>query len=139
MLDPHVQSEHEVGVEETMGNTYPTPSASSIAADSTSLAKKAISTLPVDLAAQAIDPKRKAMSHDLGWKFGWWPNPTKKDFVQCIFCMKVIPSGIKMFKQHLSGGFGNDQQEEHIDQPVQAEHIDIYEEEDNNQQEEHID
>jgi hypothetical protein len=63
MLDPHV--------EETMGNTYPTPSASSVAADSTSLAEKDISTLPVDLAAQAIDPKRKAMSQDLGWKFGW--------------------------------------------------------------------
>jgi hypothetical protein len=39
-------------------------------------------------------------------KIGWWPDPTKKDFVQCIFCMKVVPSGIKRFK-HLAGGFGS--------------------------------
>jgi hypothetical protein len=29
----------------------------------------------------------------------------KKNFVQCIFCMKVFPSGIKRFKQHLADGF----------------------------------
>jgi hypothetical protein len=93
-------------VEETVGSTDPAPSASSTAIDSVSLAEKAISALPADLAAQAIDPKRKARSQDPGWKFGWWPDPTK-DFVQCIFCMKVIPSGIKRFKQHLVGGFGD--------------------------------
>jgi hypothetical protein len=51
-----------------------------------------------ELAVQANDPKRKARSHDPGWKFGWWPDTSKKDFVQCIFCMKVVPSGIKRFK-----------------------------------------
>jgi hypothetical protein len=62
--------------------------------------------LPPALSAQASDPKRKARSQDSGWKFGWWPDPAK-DFVQCIFCMKVVPTGIKRFKQHLSGGFGD--------------------------------
>jgi hypothetical protein len=61
MPDPHVQPEHEVGVE-VVGSTDPAPSASSTAADSASLAEKAISALPADLAAQAIDPKRKARS-----------------------------------------------------------------------------
>jgi len=27
--------------------------------------------------------------------------------VQCIFCKKVVPSGIKRFKQHLAGGYGD--------------------------------
>jgi hypothetical protein len=27
--------------------------------------------------------------------------------VQCIFCMKVVPAGIKRFKQHLSDRFGD--------------------------------
>jgi hypothetical protein len=31
---------------------------------------------------------------------------TAKDFVQCIFCLKILPSGIKRFKQHLAGRFG---------------------------------
>jgi hypothetical protein len=96
MPDPHVQPEHEVGVEETVGSTDPAPSASSAAVESTSLVEKAISALLADLATQAIDLKRKARSQDPGWKFGWWPDPTK-NFVQCIFCMKVIPSGIKRF------------------------------------------
>jgi hypothetical protein len=106
MPDPHVQPEHEVEVE-IVGSTDPAPSASLVAADSASLAEKAISALPADLAAQAIDPKRKARSQDPGWKFGWWPDPIKKDFVQCIFCMKVIPLGIKRFKQHIASGFGD--------------------------------
>jgi hypothetical protein len=80
-----------VEVEETVGNTDPTPSSTSAAADSSSLAEKVISTLSLEFAAQAIDLERKARSQDQGRKFGWWPDPTKKDFVQCIFCMKVIP------------------------------------------------
>jgi hypothetical protein len=99
---PNVQPE----AEEIVGSTDPAPSASSAAADSTSLAEKAISALSPELAAQAVDPKRKARSQDSGWKFGWRPDPTK-DFVQCIFCMKVIPSGIKRFEQDLAGGFGD--------------------------------
>jgi hypothetical protein len=58
------------------------------------------------IGAQASDPKRKARSQDPGWKFGWWPDPAK-DFVQCIFCIKVVPARIKRFKQHQSGGFRN--------------------------------
>jgi len=27
--------------------------------------------------------------------------------VQCIFCKKVVPSGIKRFRQHLAGGYGD--------------------------------
>jgi hypothetical protein len=31
----------------------------------------------------------------------------KKDFAQCIFCSKIVPSGIKRFKQHIASGFGD--------------------------------
>jgi hypothetical protein len=92
-------------VKETVGTTDPAPSASSATADSATLAEKTVSALSPELAAQAVDPKRKARSQDPGWKFGWWPDPIK-DFVQCIFCMKVVPLRIKRFKQHLVGGFG---------------------------------
>jgi hypothetical protein len=34
-------------------------------------------------------------------------SPTKKDFVQCIFYQKIVHVGIKRFKQHLAGGFGD--------------------------------
>ena len=27
--------------------------------------------------------------------------------MQCIFCKKVVPSGIKRIKQHLAGGYGD--------------------------------
>jgi hypothetical protein len=81
--------------------------ASSVATNSLTLAEKAIAALPPALGAQASDPKRKARSQDPGWKFGWWPDPAKEDFVQCILCMKAVPAGIKRFKQHLSGGFGD--------------------------------
>lgn len=82
-------------------------SASSAAPDAATLAEKAIAALPSDLAAEAVDPKRKAKSQDPGWKYGWWPDPTKKDFVRCIFCKKTVPAGIKRFKQHLAGGYGD--------------------------------
>jgi hypothetical protein len=85
----------------------PTASTSSSAADSSALAEKAIVAMSLELAAQAIDPRRKARSPDSGLKFGWWPDTMKKGYVQCIFYMKVIPSGIKRFKQHLAGGFGD--------------------------------
>jgi hypothetical protein len=82
-------------------------SALSATADSKSLVEKAIAALPPELSAQATDPKRKARSQDPRWKFGWWPDTTKKDLVQCIFCSKIVPSGIKRFKQYLAGGFGD--------------------------------
>jgi hypothetical protein len=53
-----------VEVEETVGNTDPTPSSTSAAADSSSLAEKVISTLSLEFAAQAIDLERKARSQD---------------------------------------------------------------------------
>ncbi|KAG8047802.1 hypothetical protein GUJ93_ZPchr0008g13406 [Zizania palustris] len=81
--------------------------ASSGTLNTSALAEKAIAELPPDLATKAIDSKNKARSQDLGWKYGWWPDPTKKDFVQCIFCMKAVSSGIKRFKQHIAGGFGD--------------------------------
>jgi hypothetical protein len=82
-------------------------SSASAAADSAALVDKAIAKLSADVRAHATDSKRKAKSQDPGWKFGWWPNPTKKDFIRCIFCLKVVPSGIKRFKQHLAGGFSD--------------------------------
>jgi hypothetical protein len=71
------------------------------------LAEKAIAKLPADLRAQAVDKTRKAKSSDPGWNYGWWPDVTKKDFLQCVFCKKVVPAGIKRFKQHLAGGYGD--------------------------------
>ncbi|ONM52754.1 hypothetical protein ZEAMMB73_Zm00001d019346 [Zea mays] len=81
--------------------------ASSAAADSVALVDKAIAKLHVDVRAHATDSKRKAKSQDPGWKFGWWPDPTKKEFIRCIFCLKVVPSRIKRFKQHLASGFSD--------------------------------
>jgi hypothetical protein len=75
-------------------------------ANSLTLVEKAIAALPPALGAQVSDPKRKARSQDPGWKFSW-PYSAKKVFAQCIFCMKVVPAGIKRFKQHLSDGFGD--------------------------------
>ena len=80
---------------------------SSTLEDIPSLIERAIAKLPPDLAAQAVDKKRKARSQDPGWKYGWWPDPSKKDFVQCIFCRKVVPAEICRFKQHLAGGYGD--------------------------------
>jgi hypothetical protein len=53
----------------------------SAALDVSSLVEKAIAALPLELAEQAKDPKRKAQSQDPGWKYGWWPDPTKKKFI----------------------------------------------------------
>jgi hypothetical protein len=82
-------------------------SALSAATDCKTLVEKAIIALPPELSAQENGPKRKARSHDPGWQFGWWPDTIKKDFVQCVFCKKIVLSGIKRFKQHLAGGFGD--------------------------------
>ncbi|KAK3121568.1 hypothetical protein QOZ80_8BG0656400 [Eleusine coracana subsp. coracana] len=82
-------------------------SASSTTPNAATIPEKAIAALPPELATEAVDPKRKAKSKDPGWKYGWWPDPTKKDFVRCIFCKKTVPSGIKRFKQHLAGGYGD--------------------------------
>jgi hypothetical protein len=93
-------------VHETVGSN-PDASTSSSTVDSLALAEKAIAAMDPELAAQAIDPKRKARSQDPGWKFGWWPHTTKKDFVQYIFCMKVASPQIKRFKQNFANGFGD--------------------------------
>jgi hypothetical protein len=92
---------------ESVGSGAATAASASSAIDIPSLIERAIAKLPPDLAAQAVDKKRKARSQDPGWQYGWWPDPSKKDFVQCIFCKKVVPSGISRFKQHLAGGFGD--------------------------------
>lgn len=75
--------------------------------DVEALIAKAIAELPADLAALAKDPKRKANSKDPGWKFGFWPVEGKKELVQCILCKKEVHAGIKRFKQHLAGGYGD--------------------------------
>jgi hypothetical protein len=82
-------------------------SAASATLDSAAFVEKAIAALPPELASQVVDVKRKAKSQDPRWKYGWWLDSTKKDFVQCVLCRKIIPSGIKRFKQHLAGGFGD--------------------------------
>ncbi|KAL6661838.1 hypothetical protein ACP70R_001222 [Stipagrostis hirtigluma subsp. patula] len=75
--------------------------------DIASIVAKAIAALPPELAALAQDPKRHAKSKDPGWKYGFWPYEGKKEVVQCIFCKKEVPSGIKRFKQHIAGGYGD--------------------------------
>jgi len=95
--------ENEAGATGTRSSVAET--ACSAAPDGQSLAAKAIAALPPDLAEMAQDPKRKARSSDPGWKYGFWPDVLKKEMVQCIFCKKVVPAGIKRFKQHLAGGF----------------------------------
>jgi hypothetical protein len=55
----------EPEVHETVGSN-PAASTSSSAADSSAPAEKAITTMSPELAAQAIDPKMKARSQDLG-------------------------------------------------------------------------
>ena len=77
------------------------------AAAGSTIKDKAIAALPAVLAEMAKDTKRKARSSDPGWNYGFWPDIGKKEMVQCIFCQKVVPAGIKRFKQHLAGGFGD--------------------------------
>ncbi|GJN11792.1 hypothetical protein PR202_ga30030 [Eleusine coracana subsp. coracana] len=72
-----------------------------------SLVAKALADLPPELVALAQNPKNHAKSKDPGWKYGFWPNEAEKDKVQCIFCKKIVPAGIKRFKQHLAGGYGD--------------------------------
>ena len=55
----------------------------------------------------ANDPKRKAKSKDPGWKYGFWPDLTNKDIVQCIRCGKQMHAGVRRLKQHLAGGYGD--------------------------------
>lgn len=75
--------------------------------DVDSLIAKALEKLPPELSALAKDPKRHAKSKDPGWKYGFWCYEGKRDMVQCIFCKKVVPAGIRRFKQHLAGGYGD--------------------------------
>ena len=90
-----------------VGSDPAATTSSSTLEDIPSLIKRAIAKLSPDHAAQVVDKKRKAISQDPGWKYEWWPDPSKKDFVQCIFCRKVVPAGICRFKQHLAGGYGD--------------------------------
>ncbi|VFQ67908.1 unnamed protein product, partial [Cuscuta campestris] len=53
------------------------------------------------------NPKNKASSNDPGWEYGFWPNRSNKDVIQCILCDRPISGAIKRFKQHLGGGYGD--------------------------------
>ncbi|XP_031116598.1 uncharacterized protein LOC116020254 [Ipomoea triloba] len=53
------------------------------------------------------DPKRKANSKDPGWKYGFWPDLSRKDLIQCNLCGREITQGIKRLKQHLAKGYGD--------------------------------
>jgi hypothetical protein len=80
-----------VAVSEGVGGS--SVSASSAAPTEASLIAAAIAKLSPELAAMAEDKHRKAKSSDPGWKYGFWPDPGKKEFIQCIFCKKVVPTG----------------------------------------------
>ena len=66
---------------------------------------------PASVAAEydpKTDPKRRpANSKEPGWEFGYWEDPKDRDKVTCKLCNKKIPGGIKRFKQHLAGGYGD--------------------------------
>ena len=47
------------------------------------------------------DPARKAKSNDPGWKYAYWQDPARRDWVTCILCGNEASGGIKRFKQHL--------------------------------------
>jgi len=53
------------------------------------------------------DPARKAKSNDPGWKYAYWQDPARRDWVTCILCGNEASGGIKRFKQHLAGGYGD--------------------------------
>ncbi|KAL6508662.1 hypothetical protein OROGR_023373 [Orobanche gracilis] len=55
----------------------------------------------------AKDPKWKAKSGDVGWRYGFWPDLTNRDVVQCILCSKLMHSRVRRLKQHLAGGFSD--------------------------------
>lgn len=71
-------------VNEDATGSSATATASSATPECRSLVEKATASLPPDLQPMAVDPKRKAKSSDPGWKYGFWPDPLKKDSVQCI-------------------------------------------------------
>lgn len=48
------------------------------------------------------NPKRKAKSNDLNWKYENWPDTGNKDAVQCILYRKKCHSESKRLKQHLA-------------------------------------
>ena len=74
-------SDLEGGVlDSSVGSDPAATASSSTLEDISSLIERAIAKLPPDLAAQAVDKKRNVRSQDPGWKYGWWPNPSK-DFV----------------------------------------------------------
>jgi hypothetical protein len=54
---------------------------------------------PYDLSK---DPKRKAISEDLGWKYGYWHDMDRRDRIRCKFCGKDVHGGIARFKRHLA-------------------------------------
>ncbi|CAN6362710.1 unnamed protein product [Urochloa humidicola] len=66
---------------------------------------------PASVAAEydpKTDPKRRpANAKDPGWEFGYWEDPSDRDKVTCKLCNKRVPGGIRRFKQHLAGGYGD--------------------------------
>ncbi|CAD6266030.1 unnamed protein product [Miscanthus lutarioriparius] len=53
------------------------------------------------------DPARKAKSNDPGWKYAYWQDPARRDWVTCIMCGNEALGCLKRFKQHLAGGYGD--------------------------------
>ncbi|CAO2191293.1 unnamed protein product [Urochloa humidicola] len=54
------------------------------------------------------DPARKPKKlKDPGWKFAYWPDLTNKGKIACTLCGGEVSGGIRRFKQHLAGGYGD--------------------------------
>lgn len=53
------------------------------------------------------DPKRKAASSDVGWKYAYYADDQRKT-IRCGLCPQLIKGGgITRLKQHLVGGYGD--------------------------------
>ena len=66
---------------------------------------------PPSIASQydpKTDPAQKPKrSTDPGWKYAYWPELSNKDKIACLLCGGEVRGGIKRFKQHLAGGYGD--------------------------------
>jgi hypothetical protein len=76
-------------------------STSLAAADSSALAEKDIAALSPELRAQATDPKSRQGHRTLDGSLGGGQTLSRCKGLCCIFCLKILPSRIKRFKQHL--------------------------------------
>jgi hypothetical protein len=70
-------------------------------------AGSAAAPVHVDDYDSMADPKRRAWSNDLGWKYEYWTENGNRDKVTCNLCKTVTAGGIKRLKEHLACGYAD--------------------------------